>query len=136
LSNFHFEKLSFSSAVLHISNLTLCQLDISSTGHFVYLPFHELNIFVNLVFCQLVITSTCYFIPFLKSHLLSIAILTTCHFINLPLCQLAILQLAISTNCHYVNLPLCQLAISTTCHFINLTFHFIFTKKFLLVFTA
>ncbi len=70
-------------------------------------------------------------------------ILTTCHFINLPICHnnaischfmplhaischlinLPFHQLAISSTCHFINLPFHQLAISSTCHFINLPFH-------------
>ncbi len=49
-----------------------------------------------------------------------LAILSTCHFVNLPFCQLAILS-----TCYFFNLPFFQLAISSiicflACHFINL----------------
>jgi hypothetical protein len=55
------------SSTCHFVNLTFCQLAISSTWHFVNLPFHQLDIwstwhFVNLTFCQLDILSTCHFV--------------------------------------------------------------------------
>ncbi len=48
-------------------------------------------------------------------HCCCSVVLSTCHFVNLPLCQLNILS-----NCHFVNLPLCQLNILSNCHFVNL----------------
>ncbi len=83
---------------------SLGRLGISSTCHFINLPFR-----------QLAISSTCHCVnlPFLQ-----LAIVSTCHFVNLPF-----RQLAISSTCHFVNLPFHQLAISSTCHFVNLPFH-------------
>jgi hypothetical protein len=56
------------------------------------------NLFICALFCQL-------------------AILSTCHFINLPFCHLAILS-----TCHFVNLPFFEFAIFPTCYFSNLLF--------------
>ncbi len=83
-------------------------------------------------FCQLATLSTCHLSTchFVNLPLCQLVILSTCHFVNLPLCQLATLstyhfvnlplcQLATLSTCHFVNLPLCQLATLSTCHFVN-----------------
>jgi hypothetical protein len=44
-------------------------------------------------------------------------ILSICHFVKLPFCQLAILP-----ACHFASLPFCQYVILSTCHFVNMPF--------------
>ncbi len=64
--------------------------------------------------CQLAILSICHFVnmPFCQH-----AILSTCHFVSMPFCQHAI-----SSTCHFVNMPFCQHAILSRCHFVNIPF--------------
>ncbi len=50
-------------------------------------------------------------------RLVNFVLLPTCHFVNLPFCQIAIF----STS-HFINLPFYQLGILSTWHFINLAF--------------
>ncbi len=62
---------------------------------------------------------TCHFanLPFCQ-----LAILPTCHLVNLPFGNLPCGQLAIWPTCHLANLPFGQLAIWPTCHLANLPF--------------
>ena len=55
----------------------------------------------------------------LKKTLRCCIILSTCHFISLPIHQLAI----VSRVCHFINLLLYQLATPSTCEYISLLFH-------------
>ncbi len=66
---------------------------------------------------------------FCQLAVLSIAILSTCHFVKLlfdllplPFCQLDISSTCCLIYCHFINLPFHQFAISSTWHFINLLF--------------
>jgi hypothetical protein len=86
--------------------------DIWSKRHNINLPFCLFTGFLNVVCCAILLTC----------HNVKFAILSSCHFVNLPFCQLAILS-----SCHFVNLPICQHAILSTCHsvrghFVNLPF--------------
>jgi hypothetical protein len=43
--------------------------------------------------------------------------LSSCYFVKLPFCQVAILS-----SCHFVKLPVCQVAILSSGNFVNATF--------------
>jgi hypothetical protein len=71
---------------------------------------------------------TCHYV---NLPLCQLAIMSTCHYVNLPFCQIATMftfhlvslplcQLVILLACHFVYFPLCHLSILPTCHFVNL----------------
>ncbi len=138
---------TFFPSTCHFVKLLFCQffgkVTVSSTCLFVNLPFNQIGIFEhsvlnNILFCQLAILwsghfvwiaiqranlSTCHFInlPLCPPAISSTCHLSICHFVKLPL-NVPICQLAISPTCRFVNLPFCQPAILSTCHFVNLPF--------------
>ncbi len=94
----HFIKFSISSISIHFIKLPLHNFGSFETHHFMRMT---LNLFILSTF-----------------QFGQLAILSTCHFINLPFYQLAILS-----TCHFINLPFYQLAIISTCHFTHSSFN-------------
>jgi hypothetical protein len=95
--------------------LLFFQLALSSTCHKCQLAICQLAIFVNLSFGQLAILLTCHLVNLL--------------FVNFTFCPLAILTILLSLN-SFIHLPLSQPAIFPSCHFgktnsVALSYHFV-----------
>ncbi len=119
---------------LDISQLPIChfQLSTSSTCTFcqlAILPTCQMSschlkidvlptcLFTSIPFCQLVIWSTCQLsillIWFINLSVHQLAILSTCHFVNLSSHQCTFFQLIIPSNSH--QLAICQIAKIASC---------------------